>query len=323
MISWFKKYFVPHDGNNNQPHFLRDKNTRNVILVVLFVELAIFILPTTSLLNFAGVNFTAAVLPAVLDDLTNQNRHNANLPSLKESTLLDQAAQLKATDMSTKGYFAHNSPDGKTPWYWFNLVGYKYTYAGENLAINFTDSQDVANAWMNSPTHRANILKGGYTEVGTGLSTGIYNGREAIYVVQLYASPQIAPVAVITPKPVAPIPTKVVATAVTSTGKVLGESTTSPAPVVVRSPTFIEKLLASPHQTTNTILITVLILAILANILNIFIKVKVQHPKIITNGLLLLAVVIGIYLLNNYYSNRNSSIDGGSAYSQNSLTSQG
>ena len=48
------------------------------------------------------------------------------------------AAQAKADDMATKGYFAHTSPDGKNSWYWFKQAGYTFTYAGENLALDFS-----------------------------------------------------------------------------------------------------------------------------------------------------------------------------------------
>jgi len=53
--------------------------------------------------------------------------------------LLEQAAQLKANDMAEKGYFAHTSPDGKTPWEWLKDVSYPFLAAGENLAVNFLD----------------------------------------------------------------------------------------------------------------------------------------------------------------------------------------
>ena len=61
------------------------------------------------------------------------------------------------TDMAEKSYFAHTSPEGLTPWYWITLAGYRFSLAGENLAIDFTESEDVENAWMNSPAHRASI----------------------------------------------------------------------------------------------------------------------------------------------------------------------
>jgi hypothetical protein len=171
--------------------FVHNKATRNLIFVILFVEL-IFVFPKAlNLFDYNSSGYYGAVLPAILNILTNQSRQQANLQNLKESALLDKAAQLKANDMVLKGYFAHVAPDGKTPWYWFTQVGYQYDYAGENLAINFTDSKDVTNAWMNSPTHKANILKSTYTEIGTGTATGMYNGQEAIFVVQLYATPKL------------------------------------------------------------------------------------------------------------------------------------
>jgi len=122
-------------------------------------------------------------------DLTNQERANLVLPLLKRNPILDQAAQLKANDMAVNGYFAHNSPTGITPWYWFGQVGYLFTYAGENLAVHFSDSDEVVSAWMASPTHRANIVNSNYTEIGIGTARGIYQGYETVFVVQLFGRP--------------------------------------------------------------------------------------------------------------------------------------
>jgi hypothetical protein len=62
-------------------------------------------------------------------------------------------------------------------------------HAGENLAIHFTDSGDVVQAWMDSPTHRANIMNGNYTEIGVGTAEGTYEGFDTVYVVQLFGTP--------------------------------------------------------------------------------------------------------------------------------------
>ncbi len=94
-----------------------------------------FIIPFVSNTNITGN--MAAVLPGILSDFTNENRQQQNLPALTVSPLLTEAAQLKANDMATNGYFAHASPAGKTPWYWLDQVGYDYQYAGENFAVNF------------------------------------------------------------------------------------------------------------------------------------------------------------------------------------------
>ena len=132
----------------------------------------------------------AAIYPAALNYLTNVERIKSGELALKENPLLDVAAKAKAEDMVARNYFAHISPDGKTPWYWFNQVGYPYLYAGENLAVHYSDSGQVTAAWMNSVTHKANILKQNYTEIGTAVATGTWNGLPSVYVVQLYASPR-------------------------------------------------------------------------------------------------------------------------------------
>src|SRR3989344_2169737 len=131
----------------------------------------------------------AAVVKSALVDLTNKNRIAQKIPFLKINPVLEQAAALKAQDMSQKGYFAHVSPEGKTPWYWLDQVIYDYTYAGENLAINFFDSKEVADAWMNSPAHRANMVNKNFKEIGIALARGIYQNQETVFVVQFFATP--------------------------------------------------------------------------------------------------------------------------------------
>lgn len=132
----------------------------------------------------------AAVNTSALVELTNQDRTAQGLGPVRQNALLDQAAQLKASDMAAKGYFAHNSPDGKTSWTWFQMAGYRYLRAGENLAEGFPDAQTVETAWLNSPSHRANIMNGTYTEVGFGTATGMYQGHEVIFVAEMFGTPQ-------------------------------------------------------------------------------------------------------------------------------------
>ncbi len=132
---------------------------------------------------------TATVLPAVLVDLTNEARVSNSEQSLTRNTVLDDTARLKAEDMARLGYFAHTSPEGVTPWHWFNEAGYSFAYAGENLAINFTESVDVESAWLASPTHKANILNSHFTEIGIATIDGIYQGRPTTYVVQMFGTP--------------------------------------------------------------------------------------------------------------------------------------
>jgi hypothetical protein len=132
-------------------------------------------------------DYLAAVYADTLVTLANKNRGESS--ELKVNALLVQAAQAKANDMASKGYFSHVTPEGKTPWEWIKEAGYSYVYAGENLAVNFTESEDVNNAWLNSPGHRANIVNTKFTEIGIATAEGMYNGRKATYVVQMFGTP--------------------------------------------------------------------------------------------------------------------------------------
>lgn len=264
---------------------------RKVIGAVLIVELIIFIVPTMGELNLHLSN-NAAVLPAVLSDLTNQERQDQNVSVLKDNPILDRAALLKAEDMAAKQYFSHVSPDGKTPWYWLDLVGYKYDYAGENLAIDFSDSKDVTNAWMNSPGHRANIVKAAYTEMGTGVASGMYQGHETIYTVQVYANPrvQIAEVAPLK----TPIQTEVVKTET----KVLSAS------VVPKPAAVVAEVMTSPRHSMNTVLLAIALLVLLVLAFTLFSRVRVKRFDLVTNGLALVAFLGCIYLSNNIISHK-------------------
>lgn len=134
----------------------------------------------------------STVLPAVVVDLTNQERAGLSETPLQRSAILDRAAELKAQHMAQNEYFSHFSPDGVSPWYWFDKIGYAYAYAGENLAIHFTDSEEVVKAWMESPAHRENIVNEHYTEIGVGTAKGKYEGYNTIYVVQLFGRPAVS-----------------------------------------------------------------------------------------------------------------------------------
>jgi len=133
-------------------------------------------------------HFFASIAPDVLVELTNIRRDDEDLRELRVSPLLTEAAQKKANDMASKGYFAHTSPEGVTPWYWFDFVDYNYRYAGENLAVNFTEAEQVDKAWMESPTHRDNIVNEKFEEIGIATAEGEYKEREAIFVVQLFGT---------------------------------------------------------------------------------------------------------------------------------------
>lgn len=185
----------------------------------------------------------ASVLAGVLVDLANDDRADNRLDGLTINPVLTEAAQLKANDMAAKGYFAHTSPEGVDPWHWFDEVGYEYSYAGENLAVDFNDSSAVNTAWMNSPTHRANLLDQHYTEIGIATAEGFYQGRPTTFVVQAFGTPlaDSTPAPETKPQP-KPKPQSVPATAIATTSRVLGESTELPKEPEVAAP--VEKAVA-------------------------------------------------------------------------------
>lgn len=146
---------------------------------------------------------------------TNSERSAQGRASLSINSSLNNAAQAKANDMTTRNYWSHNTPDGQEPWVFIQAAGYSYLKAGENLAYGFATSSETIQGWMNSPTHRDNMLDPEYTEVGFGFSNSSnYNssGEETV-VVAMYGKPQVAsasqtaPVAPVAPPPSTPAPT--------------------------------------------------------------------------------------------------------------------
>lgn len=99
---------------------------------------------------------------------TNEQRVANGVAPLTLNSKLTSAAQSKADDMVTRNYWAHNTPDGQEPWVFFDAAGYKYYKAGENLAYGFSTSSATVTGWMNSPSHRDNLLDSAFTEVGFG-----------------------------------------------------------------------------------------------------------------------------------------------------------
>ena len=99
--------------------------------------------------------------------LINQERARNGLGELRLNDKLNTSAQLKANDMKEFDYWAHDNPNGTEPWHFFELAGYEYEAAGENLAKNYDTPTATVEAWIASPTHY-DVLMGDYTEVGLG-----------------------------------------------------------------------------------------------------------------------------------------------------------
>lgn len=137
---------------------------------------------------------------------TNEKRTASGKTVLSLNNKLNQAAQAKANDMATRDYWSHNTPEGNEPWIFIDQAGYTYKQAGENLAYGFATSSDTVSGWMNSASHKANMLDGTYQEVGFGFANASNyqsSGPQTI-VVAMYGTPQVAAAA--TPAPASPTP---------------------------------------------------------------------------------------------------------------------
>jgi uncharacterized protein YkwD len=101
-------------------------------------------------------------------ELTNIERAKQGLAPLKGNKELNYAADKYAELMSDKNYFSHTGPDGSSPWDRMKKVGFDAQTMGENIAAGQRTPEEVVEAWMNSPGHRANILNRNYTQLGVG-----------------------------------------------------------------------------------------------------------------------------------------------------------
>jgi uncharacterized protein YkwD len=345
MKKTLKKYFVPHQENDHKPHILRER----AVLGIATLAAVLFLASVAGNYAVKHIPSLASIQSAFLVDLANEDRADLGLKELAINDKLVTAANLKASDMADKSYFAHVSPEGKTPWYWIGQAGYAYIYAGENLAVNFDESKDVENAWMNSPTHKANIVNNKYTEIGIATAEGMYKGEKTIFVVQMFGSPKksvvlqgiedtLAPkvaeaseiVPVVKPKPSNP-PTssdgQVTEAVVTPAPKpqtvVLGADTDIEQPEVFMSfvnpeatpeelnqtevanenqhvayTNWFERALVSPSSVISHIYIVLAALIVFSLILKIFIEIRLQHPRNIAYGVILLVIVLAFMYFN-------------------------
>jgi len=172
---------IPHKKNGYRPHLVRGYGLVAIAFVVIGLQFGYNGAKTGNVLGRES-NITIESLLAQ----TNKERSDAGQLPLNLDNKLIKAAYLKAQDMFDRQYWAHNAPDGTEPWKWFGDVGYNYDMAGENLAKNFTSSNAVMTAWMNSPEHKANVLKGDYQDVGFAIVSGELDGQPASIVVALY-----------------------------------------------------------------------------------------------------------------------------------------
>lgn len=283
-----KQYFIPHVENGFKPHFWKESS----IIVVSVLILLLFLVSVLQSSFLIRTNyFTAAVLPHALADLTNEARAQAGFQPLKVSPKLEAAARSKAEDMAKKGYFAHKSPEGLTPWYWFAKSGYVFHAAGENLAVDFSDSVEVSKAWLGSPKHRANILNPRFSEIGVATIKGFYNGREAVFVVQMLGRPRA-----VATTPVAGVGIDYADELFIAVKNIWPEeeSYSEAESAVTKNPSYWIQLLASPSLFLSFSYWILGFVIFTALLLDFFIEIKKRHPRHILYGASLIILMTAL-----------------------------
>ena len=105
-------------------------------------------------------------------ELVNVERQKNGLAPLAFDSSISNVARIKSKDMSDNNYFAHQSPTYGSAADMLTQNGIRYSAWGENIAAGQRTPEEVVNAWMNSPGHRANILGSQFTKIGVGYVNG-------------------------------------------------------------------------------------------------------------------------------------------------------
>lgn len=178
-------WFIPHRQTHQKAHLLHWHFL--IIYLLLFLVLRVGI-DLISIYQPGVLGTNSQITKERVIELSNREREDKGLPPLQMNDQLNQAAEAKAANMLTENYWAHFAPSGKDPWGFILSSGYKFSYAGENLARNFYTSEDVVKAWMNSPSHRDNIVNQNYQEIGVAVVDGVLLGQKTTLVVQMFGA---------------------------------------------------------------------------------------------------------------------------------------
>lgn len=283
----FVHLYFPHEGNNFKARILHPSGFffLKVLLILAQVGITFLHFPRAKILGYA-----ANISPQEVVQLTNQKRVEAGLNPLEENPVLSQAALAKGTDMINKDYWAHVAPDGTQPWTFFINHGYRYRYAGENLARDFSNPSSAVEAWMASPSHRENMLSAKYREIGIGVVEGELNGVDTTIVVQFFGTKYadtipVEPIAEVPAATVVPTPTTAPTTAPAQTPAPTNVATVTPSATPVLEIASIEEgqepeVLVSPFNTTKGISIAVVALLLTVLIVDAFVTSKRRIRRI-------------------------------------------
>jgi len=187
-MNWLIHWFIPTQHNGYQAKLVTTPALAVMMLALLLVNSVLGTVPVRIV--------SAAIETTSLLELHNTERSHLELGPLTLNPVLSNSAQRKAQAMLDSDCWSHYCPSGKSPWDFFLEAGYDYLYAGENLAEGFFENEDVMVALMNSETHKDNIIKSDYTEIGFGIVTGTFQGVSNSTIIAVHFG---------TPQPVNPV----------------------------------------------------------------------------------------------------------------------
>jgi len=291
IVKKFHHWTIPHEGNEYKPHATRHKSL--AAYSALLIGVKVFVLILLFLAYPSPAEFSTITVNRIIE-LTNQERQEIGLPILRHNRILDLAAQQKAADMLEYDYFEHTSPDGVKPWYWFKQVDYNYTYAGENLAMNFVQAEDAMRAWMESPSHKDNIVSKNYQDIGIAVAVGVLEGQKTTLVVQLFGK-SYTNIAGETFAPTSPpIEGEQVAGPIDVTEEAARQEVTLESK---KSSSWTSKLIYYSEK----FFFVLLGFVILNLILTIIVRVEVQHKPVIMHCMLVILIALTMILMKTHF----------------------
>ncbi len=204
VIESFLHFFTPRHTNNHKARALHFSSISTYVVILLVVQILI---STVARIDPKVLGYASNINVSDLLKYTNEKRAAAGLSELVLDEQLSSAAKSKAADMFANNYWSHNSPAGRDPWSFIVGSNYHYLFAGENLARDFGDSRGVVEAWMNSSSHRGNIVNEHYRDIGFAVVNGKLNGKETTLVVQMFGTKPGSAPTVSAPQVALPQPT--------------------------------------------------------------------------------------------------------------------
>ncbi|OGM72809.1 hypothetical protein A3H19_05610 [Candidatus Woesebacteria bacterium RIFCSPLOWO2_12_FULL_39_9] len=288
-------YFYPGYSNNHKAKLLH--STTLFLLVAFIIVFQVFLSSAPSV-GLKVLGYSANIPPDQIITLTNKRRTEAGLSPLTYNPALTSAAKPKGDHMLAYDYWAHVASDGTEPWSFFISAGYKYRYAGENLARDFSDPNSAVEAWMASPSHRDNMLSSKYKDIGVAVVEGDLAGVDTTIIVQLFGtqlSDTSTPVPVAQARPEAtPSPTLIPSPKIT----LVPTQTLLPAPIaqtsIIPTPQINElgnlelsqekasgfQILLSPFDTTRSISLATIILLSIVMIIDAVVIARRKIPRV-------------------------------------------